>query len=76
MIVLLFQNDTVHFIWAISPKDPKNASDIVKHADNNRGTKSVLLLDPNPHETAQIPPGAMTFDLVVEKVIAFVSFGI
>ncbi len=65
------QNDTIRFIWAIGPKDPQNPDDIQKHEPENRGTRSVIILDTNEHQNVPTPSNVKIYEINVEKVIDF-----
>lgn len=52
----------------MNSKDPQNADDITKHQEGDRGTRSVKLLDSNPHENDPLPQNPTVLDLNAIKV--------
>ncbi len=55
-------------IWAMNDADPTNENDLQKHAQMNRGVRSVILLDQNRYESQPLPANVKQFDLNITNV--------
>ncbi len=64
----LKQNDTVRLIWAMGDADMKDPKTFPKHRDENRGAKSVMLLDSKSRDAVQAPPDAYAWNFTADKV--------
>lgn len=67
-IIFVFQNDTIHLIWAMNDQDPKSADSFQKHETENRGSKSMLLLNPDTKDNIQLPADAEPWNFTGHNV--------
>ncbi|XP_071963972.1 DBH-like monooxygenase protein 1 homolog [Antedon mediterranea] len=63
----IITSDTLRIIWAVNNADPMNLDDLMYHS-NNRGVRSVVLLDAATSKISELPADAGFFDVTMPNV--------
>lgn len=67
-------NDTVKLIWSFNPTDVENENQFSMHTQ--RGTRSIMLLEPSKSSRGRMPLDVFTFDVNVTNVSFLLFFAV